>query len=169
MRFCWFILLLFCVAAQAQVPRNASGLYEYASDITVSVPTDQLGKKVKKFFNTPFLVHWDSVGKPSTVNNTTTLQAKGHIKVGTRHRSIFSWTEIDVFLHASIEVKNGSYHYSFSHFVVEETPRASAFPLEQKPGAVRQLVYDQLLKKTHERITYVVGWLKGYMEQAESL
>jgi hypothetical protein len=169
MRIVWFILFFFCVATQAQVPRNASGQYEYASNITVSTPVEQLGKKAKKFFNKPFLVHWDSIGTPSIVNNITVVKARGHIDVDARQWSIFSYREIAVSLDALIEVKNGGYHYSFSNFVVNKTPGASAFRLEQRPEAVRQMIYDQLLRKTHERISYVVGWLKNYMEPSESL
>jgi hypothetical protein len=164
MRSVWLILPFFYLQVQAQVPRNALGFYEYASNITISMSGDLLKQKATKFFNQPFLVHWDSIAAPIVENNTTIVRAQGYIEVGTPHR-IFTGRHMAISLQLCIEIKNGSYHYSFRDFVVKETENAASFPLEHKPDTLKPLVYDRLIRKTHARISYVIGWMKRYMEE----
>jgi hypothetical protein len=70
-------------------------------------------------------------------------------------------------LRMRIEILNGHYRYTIDHFEVIDKKGNLQYALEEKPGSVKSLVYDQLLQNTHKRVSFVIGWLKRYMKEDE--
>ena len=67
----------------------------------------------------------------------------------------------------SIEIVNGRYRYSISHFEVLDKEGRVQYALEDKPEKVKLFAYDQLLQNTHKRVSFVIGWLKRYMKEED--
>jgi hypothetical protein len=161
MRFTPFILLLIVVQAQAQIPRNSAGLFEYSQHVTVTPASRSLMKeRIRTFFNQPFLIHWDSVA-PAERNGSDFMTGNGYVNVRAKHHGVAIPKIIAVSVRLTIELKDSGYHYTVNHFAVNKNFH---FTLEQKPAAINSVLYDQILMKTHKRISFVIGWLKRYME-----
>jgi hypothetical protein len=164
MRCIFFVLAILVVEAKAQIPRDKAGLFEYSGEVSGG-NTPKMAERARKFFNQPFLVHWDSVAHTGQ-GNSTCFTGTGYITVRAKQHSIALPGEVPVSLQFSIEVKNGHYHYTVNRFKVEKQSLIT-FPLEEKPDSINSIVYDQLLQKTHQRVSYVIGYLKRYMEGNE--
>ena len=163
MRILLFILLLAGLEAGAQIPRNNSGQFEYAQKITTGLPSTQVLKnKARRFFNQPFLIHWDSVAVAEDGNIVT---GTGYINVRAKHHGLSVGRQIPVSLQLTIEINDSCYSYTFNNFSVNKPQQKIHFPLEEKPEEVKSLTYDQMLRNTHDRVSFVIGWLKGYMDE----
>jgi hypothetical protein len=160
MRCIFFLLIILVFEAEAQIPRSKTGLFEYTGEVSGG-DTPLMIERARKFFNQPFLVHWDSVAHVDQGGGTR-ITGTGYITVRAKQHSIGLPGEVPVSLQFIIEVKNGRYRYIVNRFKVENQA-PPAFPLEEKPDSINSLIYDQLLQRTHKRITYVIGYLKRYM------
>jgi hypothetical protein len=161
MRFILWISLLSVIRAEGQIPRNSSGLFEYSYEVTVT-PKEAgfMKERARAFFNQPFLVHWDSIST-GIRNGNTVVMGKGYVSVRAKYHSIALPKIVSVSMQMSIEAKDGGYHFVINHFTVKNKHN---FPLEEKPEDVKSMMYDQLLQKTRKRVTFLIGWLKRYME-----
>jgi hypothetical protein len=158
-------LLVLVHIVNAQIPRTTAGVFEYSGEFAAdNMP--QVMERATSFFNQPFLVHWDSVAQERQVQHIRVI-GSGHILVKAKHHEISTPSEVPVFLQMVIEVKNGRYRYTINHFVVNEKDGSIPYRLENKPDSVKAIVYDQLLQKTHKRITFVIGWLRKYMKDED--
>jgi hypothetical protein len=161
MRFLSWILILIVIRAEGQMPRNASGLYEYSYDVTVTPESKPfLKERARSFFNQPFLVHWDSVATGSH-NGNTVITGRGYMNVRAKYHSFAVPRLVPVNMQLSIEPKDSGYRFIISRFAVNSKYH---FSLEEKPEDVKSMLYDQLLQKTRKRVSFVIGWLKRYME-----
>jgi hypothetical protein len=160
MRFTLLLIALWAYTSSAQIPRTKSGRFEYSGEVS-GVNTQLLKEKASRFFNQPFLVHWDSVAKQGN-----RMFGAGYITVRAKQHSVGLPAEVNVFMQMEIEVKEGGYRYWVSHFMVDQ-PHAPNFPLENKPDSIKRIAYDQLKHKTHERVSFIIGWLKKYMTGEE--
>jgi hypothetical protein len=165
MHYLLCLLLLIVVGAGAQIPRNQSGMFEYSRKVTVddAATAKLLEEKAAKFFNQPFLVHWDSVYRAPGTDNLV-MKGKGYVDVRAKLRSVSSPRNIPVSLEFTLEVEEGGYRYTWNHFEVDRLDEGINFEFEKKPGSLKQITYDQLLNKTHKRISYVTGYLKRFMK-----
>jgi hypothetical protein len=162
MRFLLFLLAFSVTGATAQIPRTNSGRFEY-SGVVSGGNNPVMQEKARSFFNQPFLVHWDSI---AYADQGARVFGAGYITVRAKQHSVGLPSEVNVFIQMEIEVKEGSYSYKVNHFMVEQ-PHAPNFPLENKPDSIKRIAYDQLKHKTHERVSFVIGWLKKYMKGEE--
>jgi hypothetical protein len=162
MRLLILLLALWAGGAAAQIPRTQSGQYEYSGEVS-GIKASLLKERASRFFNQPFLVHWDSAVKTLDGNR---YRGKGYVTVQTRRHSVGLPTTVKVYLLFELDLSGDSYKYKMSHFRVAQT-KGPNFPLETKPDSIKRLVYDQLKHKTHERVTAVIGWLKKYMRGEE--
>ena len=156
------MVFLFCFSltgAIAQIPRTTAGLFEY-SGVVSGGNTTFMKEKANTFFNQPFLVHWDSIAR-SEQNGSVRVTGRGYITVHAKKHNVALPAEVPVSLQFSIEVKDGRYKYTVNHFKTEQ------FALEQKPDAIKSVAYHQLLERTHKRMTFVIGWMKRYMDGQE--
>jgi hypothetical protein len=160
MRFLMLLMALWACTANAQIPRTKSGLFEYSGEVSGG-NTLTMKKKARSFFNQPFLVHWDSIARADQGGNIRVM-GSGYITVRAKQHSVGLPGEINVFLQMEIAVTADGFQYKVNHFLVEQ-PDATRFPLENKPDLVKRMAYDQLKHKTHERMTYIIGYLKKYM------
>lgn len=168
MHYLLCLLLLTGLGAVAQIPRNQSGLFEYSHKITVDdvAAAKLLEKKAAGFFNQPFLVHWDSISREES-SDKLVMKGKGYVEVRAKLRHVAAPRNIPVSLEFTLEVVDGSYSYTWNHFEVDRLPEGINFEFEKKPDSLKQITYDQLLQKTHQRISYVTGYLKRYMKGEE--
>jgi len=165
MRILFLFIIHVSLDTAAQIPRNNEGLFEYTQKITTGIPSvSQLKQKARKFFNQPFLVHWDSIAVMDDDNETIVI-GKGYINVRAKHHGLSIGRQIPVSLQLAIAISDSCYTYTFNKFMVDNPRQQFHFPLEEKPEAVKSLTYDQMLRNTHERVSFVIGWLKGYMEE----
>lgn len=168
MHYLLCLLLLTAIGAGAQIPRNQSGLFEYSHKITVddAAAAKLLEEKAARFFNQPFLVHWDSVYRQEGPGNLV-MKARGWVDVRAKLRQVAAPRNIPVSLEFTLEVEDGGYRYTWNHFEVDRLQEDINFEFEKKPDYIKQLTYDQLLNKTYERISFVTGYLKRYMKGEE--
>jgi hypothetical protein len=159
MRYFFFIVLLTGLKAPAQIPRNGSGVFEYAHEVTIA-SGQALTEKARKFFNQPFLIHWDSV-----LVNGEQVTGMGYINVRAKSHGLGTGRNIPVSLQLDIAVSDKGYSYNFHRFAVNKSTVKYQFALEEKPDAVKPSTYDQLLRSTHDRVSFVIGYLKRYMEE----
>ena len=163
MRYLLIIILLTGIEAKSQLPRNSSGQFEYSQKITTDLPTVQvLKQKARRFFNQPFLIHWDSVAVSDEGDIVT---GQGYINVRAKHHGLSVGRQIPISLQLTIEINDSCYSYTFNHFSVNKPQQQWHFPLEEKPDEVKSMTYDQMLRNTHDRVSFVIGWLKGYMDE----
>ncbi len=163
MRYLLCILLLSGLCVRAQIPRNGSGLYELSSKITVEeVAAKSLKEKAARFFNQPFLVHWDSVYSQPGADNLV-MKGRGYVDVRAKLHAVSTARSIPVSFDFTLEVRESSYTYTWNNFEVNNPDNGIQFEFEKKPDSLKQITYDQLLQKTHKRIAYVTGYLKRYM------
>jgi hypothetical protein len=160
---CIFILLV--SDAVAQIPRTTAGQFQYVGEILAENTTHTIAR-AKSFFNQPFLVHWDTVASVERPANLI-LTGKGYITVKAKLHDIGTPSFVPVGLRMRIEILNGHYRYTIDHFEVIDKKGNLQYALEEKPGSVKSLVYDQLLQNTHKRVSFVIGWLKRYMKEDE--
>ena len=66
-----------------------------------------------------------------------------------------------------LEVSDSSYSYTINRFEVQLKDTALRFPIENKPPFVSSIFYDQVLQKTHKRMSFVIGWMKRYFAGEE--
>lgn len=167
MRFLLCFLLLTATLVQSQIPRNQSGMFEYSSKITVDdVAARSLNEKAAKFFNQPFLVHWDSVYRQPGSDNLV-MVGKGYVDVRAKLHAISAGRSIPVSFDFMLEVEDGGYRYTWNNFEVNRLDNGINFEFERKPDSLKQITYDQLLQKTHKRISFVTGYLKRFMRGEE--
>lgn len=167
MRYLVCLLLLIGNSARSQMPRNGSGLFEYTSRITVEAMTvETLEEKAARFFNQPFLVHWDSIYRQDKSGNLV-MKGRGYVDVKAKLHSVATPRNIPVSLEFTLEVYDGGYRYTFNNFEVDRLENGPSFEFEKKPDSLKQMTYDQLLQKTHRRISFVTGYLKKYMRGEE--
>lgn len=165
MKLTLWLLVLMTAQASAQIPRNNEGAFEYSHEITTNtVPGDLLKDRAKSFFNQPFLVHWTSINSSDTAQGI--YHAEGYLDIHVKNH-YSSKRAILVLLKLSIQIKEGSFRYTINRFSVNNKETAITFPLEERPGTVQEATYDRVLKKTHERISFVIDWLKRHMEDRE--
>jgi hypothetical protein len=151
--------------AAAQIPRTTAGQFQYHGEI-LAENTNHTIERAKSFFNQPFLVHWDTVASIQQPANMV-ISGKGYISVKAKLHDIGTPSFVPVGLHMSIEIVNGHYRYTINHFEIIDKEGNAQYPLEDKPESVKSLVYDQLLKNTHKRVSFVVGWMKRYMREEQ--
>jgi len=162
MKYNWWLLLIIVEQASAQIPRNNAGVFEYTNDIsTENVSYSILKERARTFFNQPFLVHWTSIEDAHTGNEFT---GSGYLDIHVKNHYAAK-RAIPVLLRLSIEIKEGGFRYTVTQLKLSEKNTVTTFPLEERPEPVESGTYDRLLKKTHERISFVIGWLKKYMEE----
>jgi hypothetical protein len=168
MHYLLCLLLLSGLAAGAQIPRNQSGLYEYSRKVTVddAAAAKLLEEKATRFFNQPFLVHWDSVYREQGKENLV-MKGIGYVDVRAKLRHVAAPRNIPVSFEFTLEVVEGGYHYTWNHFEVDRLQEGPHFEFEKKPDSLKQITYDQLLNKTHKRISFVTGYLKRFMKGEE--
>lgn len=168
MRYLLLFLLLIADQLHAQIPRNESGLFEYSSKVPVDDVALQssMQDKARKFFNQPFLVHWDSV-YPAKGTSNLVMKGKGYVDVRAKLHSISASRSIPVSFDFTLEVYEGGYTYTWNNFEVHNPDNGIHFEFEKKPDSLKQITYDQLLQKTHKRISFVTGYLKRYMKGEE--
>lgn len=167
MRYLVCLLLLIGNSARSQMPRNGSGLFEYTSRITVDAMTvASLEEKAARFFNQPFLVHWDSIYRQDRSGNLV-MKGRGYVDVKAKLHSVATPRNIPVSLEFTLEVYSGGYRYTFNNFEVDRLESGPSFEFEKKPDSLKQMTYDQLLQKTHRRMSFVTGYLKKYMRGEE--
>jgi hypothetical protein len=166
MKLAVWIFIFFTAQASAQIPRNNAGTFEYSHEISAGPVSDVLLKdRAKSFFNQPFLVHWTSISPDDTARGI--FQGEGYLDIHVKNHYA-SKRAILVLLQLSIQIKEGSFRYTINRLSVNNKAAAISYPLEEKPETVESATYDRLLKKTHERISFVIDWLKRHMEdQAE--
>ena len=160
---CLFLVLV--SKAVAQIPRTTAGQFQYHGEI-LAENTNHTIERAKSFFNQPFLVHWDTVASIQQPANMV-ISGKGYISVKAKLHDIGTPSFVPVGLHMSIEIVNGHYRYTINHFEIIDKEGNAQYPLEDKPESVKSLVYDQLLKNTHKRVSFVVGWMKRYMKEEQ--
>jgi len=160
------VIICFLIAlvadAVAQIPRTTAGQYQYYGEVLAQNSTHTLAR-AKSFFNQPFLVHWDTVASVDRPANLI-VSGRGYINVKAKLHDIGMPSPIPVGLQMSIEIVNGHYRYTIDHFEIIDRRRNVQYALEDKPGSVKSLAYDQLLKNTHKRVSFVIGWMKQFME-----
>jgi hypothetical protein len=168
MHYLLCLLLLTGLGAAAQIPRNQSGLFEYSHKVTVddAASAKLLEEKATRFFNQPFLVHWDSVYREPGTENLI-MKGKGYVDVRAKLHSVATARNIPVSLEFTLEVTDKGYSYTWNHFEVDRLDSDINFEFENKPESIKQITYDQLLNKTHKRISYVTGYLKRFMKGEE--
>lgn len=168
MHYLFCLLLFAAIGAGAQIPRNQSGLFEYSHKVTVedAAKAKLLEEKAARFFNQPFLVHWDSVYRQEGTDNLV-MKGKGWVDVRAKLRNIATTRNIPVSLEFTLEVEDGGYRYTWNHFEVDRLASGISFEFEKKPDSLKQITYDQLLQRTAERISYLSGFLKRYMKGEE--
>jgi hypothetical protein len=168
MHYLLCLLLLTAIGASAQMPRNQSGLFEYSHKVTVddAALAKLLEDKAARFFNQPFLVHWDTIYRHPGTDNLV-MKAKGWVDVRAKLRNVAAPRNIPVSLEFTLEVEEKGYKYTWNHFEVDRLEEGIRFEFEKKPDSLKQITYDQLLQKTHERISYVTGYLKRFMKGEE--
>jgi hypothetical protein len=159
MRHLLFLFFFGVGTAVAQIPRTTAGLFEYSGEVSGG-NTAAMMAKARTFFNQPFLVHWDSIARTEQ-DGSTRVTGMGYITVHAKKHSVSLPGEVPVSLQFSIEVKEGRYKYTVNHFKTDQ------FALEQKPDSIKSLVYHQLLERTHKRMSFVIGWMKKYMDGQE--
>jgi hypothetical protein len=165
MKFAWWILILLAGQASAQIPRNNAGAFEYSHEISIGTTSDILLKdRAKTFFNQPFLVHWTNVYSNDTSKGY--FQGEGYVDIHVKNHYTPK-RAILVLLQLSIQIKDGSFRYTINRLSVNNKAEAITFPLEEKPDTVESATYDRVLKKTHQRLTFVIDWLKRHMEEEE--
>lgn len=156
----WILLTSF-VQAEAQIPRNASGSFEYTHILTVDPSVlPSLDDKAKAFFRQPFLVHWDSVWT-ATQNSQLHITGRGYIDIRVNHG--LSRTIFPVQLQFEMVTNDNSYHYTIHQLVANRKNSSYQFPLEEKPPGVKAVVYDQLLEKTHRYMVRLIAYMKKEM------
>lgn len=161
--FC-IIAVFLAITTIAQIPRNGSGQFEYSHAVTTNIGSPQeLKTKARQFFNQPFLIHWDSV-KISETSDGRLVTGVGYINVRAKAHGLSAGKNIPVSLQLAIEITDKGYNYTFNNFAVTKSTAKIHFPLEEKPEEVKSMTYDQMLRNTHERISFVIGWMKRYME-----
>lgn len=160
----WLLLALVFDAA-AQLPRSTEGQFQYFGEI-ITDNTAHAMERAKSFFNQPFLIHWDTVARSEQPANLL-VSGKGYINVKAKLRGLSTPSYVPVGLHMTIEIVNGHYRYTINHFEVIDKEGRAQYPLEDKPAAVKSLVYYQVLQNTHKRVSFVIGWLKKYMKGDE--
>lgn len=156
MRHLLVLLFFSASSAFAQIPRTTAGLFEYSGEVSGS-NTLAIKEKANSFFKQPFLVHWDSIAHAEH-DGSTRVTGMGYITVHAKKHSVGLPGEVPVSLQFSIEVKEGRYRYTINHFKTEQ------FALEQKPDSINSLIYHQLLERTHKRMSFVIGFMKRYMD-----
>lgn len=168
MRYLLCLLLLTGHWAGAQIPRNASGLFEYSHKVTVddAAAARSLEEKAARFFNQPFLVHWDTVFRQPGTENLI-MKGRGYVDVRAKLRNVATPRNIPVSLEFTLEINKAGYSYTWNHFEVDRLEEGINFEFEKKPDSLKQITYDQLLQKTHKRISYVTGYLKRFMKGEE--
>jgi hypothetical protein len=168
MRYLLCLLLLTAGWANAQIPRNQSGLFEYSHKVTVDdvAAARLLEEKAASFFNQPFLIHWDSVYRQPGTQNLV-MKGKGYVDVRAKMHHVATARNIPVSFEFTLEVDEKGYSYTWNHFEVDRLKEGINFEFEKKPDTIKQITYDQLLQKTHKRISYVTGYLKRYMKGEE--
>jgi len=159
------LLIMLVSDTEAQIPRTTAGQFQYYGEI-LAENTNHTIERAKSFFNQPFLVHWDTVASRQQPANMV-ITGKGYISVKAKLHDIGTPSFVPVGLHMSIEIVNGHYRYTINHFEIIDKEGNAQYPLEDKPESVKSLVYDQLLKNTHKRVSFVVGWLKRYMREEQ--
>lgn len=162
------IICLFIVLgsnAVAQIPRTTAGQFQYYGEILAENTTHTIAR-AKSFFNQPFLVHWDTIASVERPANLI-VSGRGYINVKAKLHDIGLPSPVPVGLQMSIEIVNGHYRYTINHFEIIDRERNSLYALEDKPGSVKSLAYDQLLKNTHKQVSFVIGWMKQFMEGGE--
>jgi hypothetical protein len=157
-------MVLVCNAA-AQIPRTTAGEFQYYGEVLIENSVHTI-ERAKSFFNQPFLVHWDTVATRERPANLL-MTGKGYINVKAKLHGISTPSYVPIALHMSIEIENGYYRYTINHFEVIDKEGNAQYPLEDKPASVKSLVYDQLVQHTHKRVSFVIGWLKRYMNEEE--
>src|SRR5215467_14200494 len=161
MKLTWWLMILLTVQASAQIPRNNVGTFEYSHEITTgTVPGDLLKGRAKSFFNQPFLVHWTAINSEDSAKGI--YHGEGYLDIHVKNH-YSSKRAILVLLQLSIQIKEGSFRYTINRLAVNNKEADITFPLEEKPVTVEEATYDRVLKKTHERITFVIDWLKRHM------
>ena len=168
MRYLLCLLILADSSLYAQIPRNESGFYEYSSKITVDNGAGRalMLDKARKFFNQPFLVHWDSVYyQPGTED--LVMIGKGYVDVRAKLHVIAATRSIPVSFDFTLEVYEDGYSYTWNNFEVNNPDNGIYFEFEKKPDSLKQITYDQVLLKTHKRISFVTGYLKRFMKGDE--
>lgn len=167
MHYLLSVLLLAATCAGAQIPRSQSGLFEYSSNVTVGGSASKLLEaKAAKFFDQPFLVHWDSVYRQQGSGNLI-MKGRGYVDVRAKLRSVAAPRNIPVSLEFTLEVGKNGYRYTWNHFEVDWMEEGINFEFEKKPDSLKQITYDQLLQKTHKRVSAVIGYLKSFMKGEE--
>jgi hypothetical protein len=167
MHYLLCLLLLVGTWAGAQIPRNQSGLFEYSRKVTVddAAAAKLLQEKATQFFNQPFLVHWDSIYREPGDN--LVMKARGYVDIRAKLHNVAAPRNIPVSFEFTLEVVDGGYHYTWNHFEVDRLEEGENFEFEKKPDFIKQITYDQLLQKTHKRISFVTGYLKRFMNGQE--
>lgn len=161
----WILLVTYC-QAEAQMPRNAAGLFEYTQTIPLENMTDSaMQLKARRFFSQPFLVHWDSV---TTGQQPGQPVASGIGYVEIQIISGFSKMVIPVQLQMDLTVSGEGYRYSIGNLKAVKKSTGMAYPLEEKPPIMKYAVYDKLVNRTQRYITSMIAWLKTYMESKPS-
>lgn len=164
MRTLFCIAILLAVKASAQIPRNGSGQFEYAHEVTTNVGTVKaLNEKARRFFNQPFLIHWDSVSVIEK-DGGNVVTGVGYINVRAKAHGLSAGKNVPVTLRLAIETNDKGYTYTFNGFAITRKSAKFHFALEEKPEEVKPITYDQVLRATHDRISFVIGWMKRYME-----
>ena len=168
MRYLFCLLLLTTIGANAQIPRNQSGIFEYSHKVTVdnAAAAQLLEKKAMQFFNQPFLVHWDSIYRDQGANSLI-IKGRGYVDVRAKLRSVATSRNIPVSLELTLEVDDSGYRYTWKNFEADSEKDGINFEFEKKPDSIRQITYDQVLSRTYKRISYVTGYLKRFMNGEE--
>lgn len=158
------ILLLIGHLSNAQIPRNDDGVFEYAHKLTLNDQSaTELQHKARRFFNQPFLVHWQDIETEESTDDKILVKGSGYINIKAKYRSFSTPKTIPVHLQLVIEVEGNSYRYSFTHFEVSKPDSTLQFDLDDKPSDIKDILYDQVVSATHKRISFIIGWMKKYM------
>lgn len=159
-------LLLCCILLAAvppllaQIPRNATGHYEYSQVITTdSTTVAVLQQRAEKFFSRPMLAHWDSTYSIQ-YNGASARAADGYIEINLTKGL---WGDrAKVGLQYAIIPSGNGYQYSIGRLVVRGK-EGKEFPLEEKPAELKHKHYDQLVNRTHRYLQRVIGYMKREM------
>lgn len=156
-----FAMLLACtLPVLAQIPRNATGHFEYTQSISVdNAPIGVLQERCRKFFSRPMLVHWDST-YTSGHEAGTVFAGDGYVEIGISSGMFGS--RVKVGLQFVIQPSDNGYQYSIRKLVVRHKD-GQLFPLEEKPAPLKPKYYDQLVNRTHRYLQRVIGYMKREM------
>lgn len=153
-------LLIAALPLLAQIPRNATGHFEYSQLITVdTTPVAILQQRAEKFFTRPLLVHWDSTYSIQ-YNGSPSRAADGYIEIGLTTGLWGSRARVGL-QYAIVPAING-YQYSIGRLVVR-SKEGKEYPLEEKPDHMKHKNYDQLVNRTHRYLQRVIGYMKREM------